>query len=141
MKTPEGIKKALQCRSNLWYCVLHDCAYYNDKIPMCSQNVARDALSYIQQLEHNIGELTEKIMQLGKERNALLVDSKWISVKEKLPENDDNYLVFTSDKNEVEIATYYGDGEWLTHDLTNLTPFVTHWMPLPKEEVKNERFD
>ena len=56
---------------------------------------------------------------------------KWISVKEKLPENDDNYLVFTSDKNVAEIATYYGDGEWLTHDLTNLTPLVTHWMPLP----------
>ena len=58
-------------------------------------------------------------------------EPKWISVKEKLPENDDNYLVFTSDKNEEEIATYYGDGEWLTHDLTNLTRLVTHWMPLP----------
>lgn len=57
---------------------------------------------------------------------------KWISVKEKLPENDDNYLVFTSDKNEAEIATYYGDGEWLTLDLTNLTPLVTHWMPIPQ---------
>ena len=56
---------------------------------------------------------------------------KWISVKEKLPENDDNYLVFTSYRNEEEIATYYGDGEWLTHDLTNLTPLVTHWMPIP----------
>ena len=56
---------------------------------------------------------------------------KWISVEERLPENDDNYLVFTSDKNEAEIATYYGDGEWLTHDLTNLTRLVTHWMPLP----------
>ena len=59
---------------------------------------------------------------------------KWISVKEKLPENDDNYLVFTSDRNEEEIATYYGDGEWLTRDLTNLTPLVTHWMPLPSTE-------
>lgn len=56
---------------------------------------------------------------------------KWISVEERLPENDDNYLVFTSDKNEAEIATYYGDGEWLTHDLTNLTRLVTHWSPLP----------
>lgn len=62
---------------------------------------------------------------------ALVSKPKWISVEEKLPENDDNYLVFTYDKNEAEIATYYGDGEWLTHDLTNLTRLVSHWMPLP----------
>ena len=60
MESPEEIKKALQCRSNLWYCILHDCTYYRDKISMCSQDVARDALDYIQQLE--------------KERNALLAD-------------------------------------------------------------------
>ena len=57
---------------------------------------------------------------------------KWISVEERLPENDDNYLVFTSDRNAAEIATYYGDGEWLTHDFINLTPLVTHWMPIPQ---------
>ena len=57
---------------------------------------------------------------------------KWISVKEKLPENDYNYLVFTSDRNDAVIATYYGDGEWLEYDSTNLIPLVTHWMPLPK---------
>ena len=57
---------------------------------------------------------------------------KWISVEERLPENDANYLVFTSDANEVDLATYYGDGEWLTPDLCNLTRFVTHWMPLPE---------
>lgn len=51
MESPEEIKKALKCRSNLWYCTLHGCTYYRDKISMCSQNVARDALDYIQQLE------------------------------------------------------------------------------------------
>ncbi len=55
---------------------------------------------------------------------------KWFSVKEKLPENDDKYLVFTSDRNDVVIATYYGDGEWLDYDFTDLIPLVTHWMPL-----------
>ena len=58
---------------------------------------------------------------------------KWISVEDRLPENDDNYLVFTSDRNEKEIATYYGDGEWLTHDFINLIPLVTYWMPLPEQ--------
>ena len=64
MKTDEDIKKALQCRSNLWYCVLHDCAYYSDKTSMCSKNISRDALGYIQRLEHKISELTEKVTQL-----------------------------------------------------------------------------
>lgn len=57
MKPNEKIKKALQCRSNLWYCTLYDCAYYHDKTSMCSQNVARDALDYIQQLETREWEL------------------------------------------------------------------------------------
>lgn len=64
MESNEKIKKALQCRSNLWYCILHDCAYYSDKASMCTQNIARDALGYIQRLERQISELTEKVEQL-----------------------------------------------------------------------------
>lgn len=51
MKSNKEIKKALQCRSNLWYCTLHNCPYYRDEISMCSQSIARDALDYIQRLE------------------------------------------------------------------------------------------
>lgn len=64
MESNEDIKKALQCRSNLWYCILDDCIYYSDKTSMCSQNIARDALGYIQRLERQISELTEKVAQL-----------------------------------------------------------------------------
>ena len=61
MESNEDIKKALQCRSNLWYCILDDCIYYSDKTSMCSRNIARDALGYIQR---QISELTEKVAQL-----------------------------------------------------------------------------
>lgn len=161
MKTPDEIKKGLECCAQSEPCV--DCVYDRRDFPMCVRRMAEDALAYIrqleaahrteycedadydckrlgdarkriQQLEHHIGELTEKVAQLE------AAQPKWISVEEKLPENDDNYLVFTSDKNEEEIATYYGDGEWLTHDLTNLTRLVTHWMPLP-EPPKEEAHD
>ena len=64
MESNEKIKKALQCRSNLWYCILDDCIYYSDKTSMCTQNIARDALGYIQRLERQISELTEKVAQL-----------------------------------------------------------------------------
>lgn len=120
MKTPDEIKKGLECCA---YGTCSDCPYVHDG---CTYEMEKiDALEYIQQLERRIGELTEKVERLEE------TQPKWNSVKEKLPENDDNYLVFTSDRNWEEIATYYGDGEWLTLDLTNLTPLVTHWMPLP----------
>lgn len=126
MKTPDEIKKALRICSGklLDYC--DACNYCNwSSDCACNSRMCADALEYIQQLENHIGEITEKVAQLE------AAQTKWISVEERLPENDDNYLVFTSDKNEEEIATYYGDGEWLTHDLTNLTRLVTHWAPLP----------
>lgn len=63
---------------------------------------------------------------------------QWISVEERLPENDACYLVFVSDDIKPEFAYYYGDGEWLTPDLENLTRFVTHWMPLPSVEELND---
>ena len=118
-RTPEEIKKGLECCTpgwvaNHWKSCSSKCPYITLSAS-CRGQLVYDALAYIQQLENQIGELTEKVAQLE------AAQPKWFSVKEKLPENDDNYLVFTSDKNEEEIATYYGDGEWLTHDLTNLT--------------------
>lgn len=39
-------------------------------------------------------------------------------------------------------AVYYGDGEWLTcDDLTNITRFVTHWMPLPEPPKEDEKMN
>lgn len=63
--------------------------------------------------------------------------TQWISVKDRLPEDDADYLVWLYDACTVERAMYYGDGEWLTEELDNLTRFVTHWMPLP--EPPNEQ--
>lgn len=57
---------------------------------------------------------------------------RWISVEERLPEDDSHYLVWAHDNGAEEVALYYGDGEWLTDDLENITRVVTHWMPLPE---------
>ena len=57
---------------------------------------------------------------------------EWISVKDRLPEAYATYLVYGRSVYGIVFADYYGDGEWLTsNDLTNITRFVTHWMPLP----------
>ena len=97
-RTPEEIKKGLKFLGT---------TNVTEKVELASQGLAYayyedfavDTLAYIRQLEEQV--------------------PKWISVDERLPENDDNYLVFTSDRNDAVIATYYGDGEWLTHDLIN----------------------
>lgn len=124
-RTPDEIKKGLEaCGADECHGHHTDCPYVDDLF--CTMHICGEARVYIRKLENQIGELTEKVAQLE------AAQPKWISVKEKLPENDDNYLVFTSDRNDAVIATYYGDGEWLEYDLTNLIPLVTHWMPLPE---------
>lgn len=64
---------------------------------------------------------------------------KWISVDDKLPEDDARYLCYTIDAL-CEVCIYYGDGEWIAPDFANWTRYVTHWMPLPEppEELKEE---
>ena len=70
MKTPEEIKKGLECCT---HATCNGCPYAQDG---CATNREMiDALDYIQQLEHQIGELTEKVEQLDhvtRERDALL---------------------------------------------------------------------
>ena len=101
MRTPDEIKKGLECCSKSEPCV--DCIYDRRDFPMCVRRMEEDALAYIrqleaahrteycedadydckrlgdarkriQQLENHIGEFTEKVMRLEKERNALLAD-------------------------------------------------------------------
>lgn len=74
--------------------------------------------------------------------------TKWISVKEGLPEepkeNDPyrkSYLVYLNKSFGCKYATwvYLGDGEWWWEELDEtLTDAVTHWMPLP-EPPKSEK--
>lgn len=117
MKTPDAIKKGLECCNTYNGC--QSCPY-DDKVEKgwscCVQRNA-DALAYIQQLEGKV--------------------PQWISVKDRLPETD-NYCIVFEPGYGCEVCMYYGDGEWLTRDLSNVTRLVSHWKPLPElpeEEV------
>ena len=71
MKTQDEIKKGLLiCSGGFGDCA--ECPYH--QIPAACMKLSQDALAYIHQLENHIGELTEKVTQLEKERNALLAD-------------------------------------------------------------------
>lgn len=69
MKTPDEIKKGLECCT---HGTCDSCPYAEDGCTSDREKI--DALEYIQQLERQIGELTEKVAQLEKERDALLAD-------------------------------------------------------------------
>ena len=56
---------------------------------------------------------------------------QWISVKERLPDNDDYYLTYTTEYT-CEVYRYDGDGEWVTAWDDTENHDITHWMPLPE---------
>jgi hypothetical protein len=65
---------------------------------------------------------------------------KWISVNDKMPENDGNgfsrtVLVYSKDYHLPTIAFYdYDEAHWIEYNTDEGIVFdVTHWMPLPPE--------
>lgn len=73
-KTPDEIKKGLECYAKKEFCAGRSCAYYN---ALCDcDSLLSDAFSYIQQLEAQNAELLEKIKQLERERDAAIHDLK-----------------------------------------------------------------
>lgn len=102
MKTQDKIKKGLQIVVNC--CLpcdrpITDCPYdlechpinEDTNVDMPKQMVA-DAIAYIQQLENHIRELTEKVAKLE------AAQPRWISVEERLPDNEVDVLVCVTRK-------------------------------------------
>ena len=117
METSEKIKRGLEC------VCCGECPWLSEDGCMWSDDFV---VALIQQLEQDNAQKDERIRQLEQ------LVPRWTSVKERLPEDDDHYLVWSSYNGCAEVAMYWGDGEWLTDDIVNITRMVTHWMPLPE---------
>lgn len=111
MKTPEEIKKGLEC-------CLDDCDQVGN-CPYsgtfgCDECLKRDALAYIEKLEPQI--------------------PRWIPVEERLPEKHAGVIVYCED-GFVDLMTHDGR-HWNWNG--RYEDSVTHWMPLPEppEEAK-----
>lgn len=153
MKTPDEIKKGLEIAENgCWTCACcaTDCPYDLECHPMnedtnvdMPKKMAADAIAYIHQLENHIGKLTEKVAQLEEQQ------PRWISVKERLPEPDQDVLLIAHGwkgrllyigrlhHEEAQTSWLTGitsmESEWSINGWSYLkTPLVTHWMPLPE---------
>lgn len=80
-------------------------------------------------------------LQDGKDTNVL---TKWISVKERLPDKDGCYIVTACDEGcscgdgiwydtvVIEAEHYKGEWSWNENGTEyDITDFVTHWQPMP----------
>jgi hypothetical protein len=66
------------------------------------------------------------------------VANGWISVADRLPDNDQPVLVWNSGGYCLKPWAWwqicdYRDGKWREQDERDEYPGVTHWMPLPPE--------
>ena len=117
MNTPEETKNGLKicrgkCAGNRPYCP------YDKYGNGCKDTLNRDALAYIHLLENHIGELTERVAQ-----------PRWISVEERLPEENGKYIVCTA-KGSVYCTKFSIDVCGIFH--TDMYTHISHWMPLPE---------
>lgn len=105
-----------------------------------AKNVANEAINTILVDGKTISEWIE-----------LLKGFRWISVKDRLPEDGDSYLVVVKEKYDhepewryhVDVASNYGDyidGYWDTFNdwKEGQEVHVTHWMPIPLPELPKE---
>ena len=112
MKTPEEIKKGLEC------CVTvecEECPYainlettHGKIVSGCEEHVMQDAVAYIKQLEAQV--------------------PRWIPVEERLPEDGKDVLVFI--RGNVDLGYHFAQYGWETYTMQRGD--ITHWMPLPE---------
>ena len=132
MKTPEAIKKGLECCMKASEEACDHCPYCKECINFNAGNLYRDASAYINHLEARV--------------------PKWISVKERLPtESDGTVLVCFPDvfpynskehcvnakhDQRVKTAKYSQfSNVWYIGDMAGISKVrPTHWMPLPSTE-------
>ena len=132
MKTPDEIKKGLEC------CSVAACGFcpyeYYCNLGNGFAKISDDVLAYIQQLEHQIGELTEKVAQLE------ATQPKWISVDERLPEQFVSVLVYMPEEcpwPTVREGYLRPDGKWYAAYYTRTPDEVTHWANMPEPPEVN----
>ena len=66
--------------------------------------------------------------------------SKWVSVKDRLPENDTRVLAYCKDRCIHDVKWRWADNAWYDKGsaAVYLAGFVTHWLPMP-EPPKEEK--
>ena len=121
MRTRDEIMKGLECCDfEHWQSrKCKQCPYMKADDEWCdsADGVRGDAITYIQQLESQV--------------------PKWISVEERLPENDNDVLIMTPTGVSIGYCNIYC-GYWADY-INDEDDHITHWMPLPEPPKEEER--
>ncbi len=65
--------------------------------------------------------------------NAPTEQAAWISVKEKLPEKDGEYIVVIKDGRKISISSKpYKKEKGFLRYMASMNEVITHWQPLPE---------
>lgn len=143
MKTPDVIKKGLECCTTEEFDCCNKCPYSQSCDDHGVYDLDKDALTYINKLEKANEELVDALGRLTGVINALADQiPHWVSVEDKLPEDDVNVLVYAIGNNEddvIAMTSYthnmhcYGIEGWRSPWQYFFAEHkITHWMPLPE---------
>lgn len=60
---------------------------------------------------------------------------EWISVKDRLPKNNETVLAYAVDYHYEAFIARYNKGEWFDDEIAHnpkIDDYVSHWIPIPK---------
>ena len=133
MKTPDEIKKGLECCIKFLACEY--CPYFES----CSE-MEEDALAYIQQLEKELAQeraIKKSTLSMDADGVSWCIEKGWISVEERLPE-EGKFVLLQYAKNAQNPTLHarntmaVGRYEYGMFLVEGCSVKITHWMPLPE---------
>ena len=85
-------------------------------------------------------DMGNRILNLNKKISRLKAKTKWISVEDRLPEENGRYLVCVAIRHlvfeDLTMVVIMGYNKTNGFDVVSGEETVTHWMPLPKAPKK-----
>lgn len=78
-------------------------------------------------------ELLEQILYDIQHFPTLAPQNEWVSVDERLPQNNEQVLMYSAKWNIAEAGSYWNKHFWVYSEIGDgyIAENITHWMPLP----------
>ena len=128
----------MDVRGKLMELIFDSLCRHIDKSCKLAENIADDLISNGVTVQENVEISDELLKQLKnapiticKEEPSIELVQEWISVKDRLPENEKEGVLIALRWGEVDIS-WCEDGRWSSEFVNEYEDGeVTHWMPLP----------